>query len=93
MSIRTRVLLLLGVSLLLALFISGLSILGANQVLDRAVKFNQSAQMDVDLARTLATATTTIKADPINPDTGPLLEKVNKTVLGSLNMARESVPG
>ena len=93
MSIRTRVLLLLGVSLLLALFISGLSILGANRVLDRAVKFSQSAQVDVDLARTLAKATTTIKADPINPDTGPLLKKVNQELLDNFKMARESTHG
>ena len=93
MSIRTRVLLLLGVSLLLALFISGLSILGANRVLDRAVKFSQSAQVDVDLARTLAKATTTIKADPINPDTGPLLKKVNQELLDNFQKARESTHG
>jgi len=93
LSIRTRVLLLLGVSLLLAMFISGLSILGANRVLDRAVKFSQSAQVDVDLARTLAEATTTIKADPINPDTGPQLKKVNQDLLDNFQKARESTHG
>lgn len=88
MSIRNKVLFLLGISLALALFISVLSLAGSNEVLDRAVKFNQSTQIDIELARTLAKATTTIKADPINPDTGPLLKQVNETVRANLKTAR-----
>jgi methyl-accepting chemotaxis protein len=92
-SIRTKVLFLLGISLALALFISVLSLSGSNDVLDRAVKFSQSTQIDVSLARTLAEATTTIKADPINPDTGPLLKQVNKIVHANFEKARLSLHG
>lgn len=90
MSIRFNVMLLLGISLGLSLFISLLSIHGADEVENRALKFSQSAQIDVGLARSLATATTTIKADPISPDTGPLLKRVNQAVLANLKQARES---
>ncbi|HUX82410.1 MAG TPA: methyl-accepting chemotaxis protein [Halothiobacillus sp.] len=93
MSIRTKVLFLLGISLALALFISILSLSGSNDVLDRAVKFSLSTQVDVDLARTLAVATTTIKADPINPDTGPLLKQVNEIVHANFEKARRSLHG
>lgn len=88
MAIRVKVVLLLGISLILALFISGLALFGANKVLDRALKFSDSTKVDVALARTLAEATTTIKADPISPDTGPLLKRVNKQVHASFVQAR-----
>lgn len=94
MSIRNKVLFLLGISLALALFISVLSLTGSDEVLDRAIKFNQSTQIDIDLARTLAKATTTIKSDPINPDTGPLLKQVNEIVHANFKTAREGLtPG
>lgn len=93
MSIRIKVLFLLGISLALTVFISILALSGSNQVLDRAVKFSQSTRVDVDLARTLAKATTTIKADPINPETGPMLKQVNKVVHTNFLAARASLKG
>jgi len=91
MSIRFKVVLLLGVSMALALFISVLAILGANRVLGRAMQFSDSTQVNIALARTLADATTTIKADPIAPETGPLLKRVNKDVLGNLASAGKRI--
>lgn len=88
MSIRFKVVLLLGVSMALALFISVLSILSANRILDSDARFSNAAQVNIALARTLAEATTTIKADPISPDTGPLLKGVNQHVQDNLNTVR-----
>ena len=93
MSIRLKVILLSTLSLLLALLISGLALFSSDRVMDQSLQFNEATRITQTLSQALARATTTIKADPIMPDTAPLLERVNDDLKRRFASAREQLAG
>lgn len=93
MSIRLKVILLSTLSLLLALLISGLALFSSDRVMDQSLQFNKATRITQTLSQALARATTTIKADPIMPDTAPLLERVNNDLERRFESAREQLAG
>ncbi|EMP56274.1 methyl-accepting chemotaxis sensory transducer [Marinobacter santoriniensis NKSG1] len=91
MSIRLKVILLSTLSLLLALLISGLALFGSDRVMEQSLRFNEATRVTQNLAQALARATTTIKADPILPETASLLEKVNNDLQERFASARAAL--
>lgn len=91
MSIRLKVILLSTLSMLLALLISGLALLGSDRVMDQSLQFNEATRITQNMAQALARATTTIKADPIMPDTALMFERVNKDLRARFVSAREAL--
>ncbi len=91
MSIRLKVILLLTLSMLLALLISLLALFGSDRVMEQSLQSNSAARVTQTLSRALARATTTIKADPIMPETATLLTQVNDDLKASFEAARTAL--
>ncbi|WP_336366187.1 methyl-accepting chemotaxis protein [Marinobacter sp. C2H3] len=91
MSIRLKVILLSSLSMALALLISVLALMGSERAMEQSLRFNEAARTTQTLAQALARATTTIKADPILPETATQLEQVNADLKARFADAREAL--
>lgn len=91
MSIRLKVILLSTLSILLAMLISGLALFGSDRVMEQSLRFNEATRVTQNLAQALARATTTIKADPIMPETASLLKEVNSDLQQRFASARAAL--